>query len=336
MKHRLIQNRLIIFLIFMLFTSKIIAQNTSTQSEKDKVAYLFVYFTGNKIEEEAICFGISNDGYNYYALNNNQPVLDSKVISSTGGVRDPHILRCQDGNGFYMVATDMTSSKGWNSNRAMVLLKSKDLVNWTSSVVNIQQRYPGNEDLKRVWAPQTIFDAKAGKYMIYWAMKNGDNPDKIYYAYANPDFTNLEGEPKQLFFPANGKSCIDADIILKDGLYHLFYKTEGEGNGIKQARSHDLTSGKWVEMSEYMQPTKEAVEGSCIFKISNSNTYILMYDVYMKGQYLLTQSTSLDSFTIVDSKTSMDFHPRHGTVMAITRNELQTLLQKWGTPMISQ
>ena len=98
-------------------------------AEKDYVAYLFTYFHGNSVEEEQICFSVSLDGYNYRALNNNRPVIDSKKISETGGVRDPHILRSQDGETFYMVVTDMTSSKGWDSNRGMVLLKSKDLVN---------------------------------------------------------------------------------------------------------------------------------------------------------------------------------------------------------------
>lgn len=114
-------------------------------------AYLFVYFTGNRMSEEAIRMAVSPDGYNYYALNGNQPVIDSREISSTGGVRDPHILRCEDGKTFYMVVTDMVSGNGWSSNRAMVLLKSKDLVNWTSNIVNIQKKYPNQEDLKRVW-----------------------------------------------------------------------------------------------------------------------------------------------------------------------------------------
>ena len=61
--------------------------------EKDYVAYLFTYFQGNHISEEAVCYAVSMDGYNYWALNGNKPVIDSKVISSTGGVRDPHILR---------------------------------------------------------------------------------------------------------------------------------------------------------------------------------------------------------------------------------------------------
>ena len=55
-------------------------------------AYLFVYFTGNRMSEEAVRMAVSLDGYNYKALNGNQPVLDSRVISSTGGVRDPHIV----------------------------------------------------------------------------------------------------------------------------------------------------------------------------------------------------------------------------------------------------
>ena len=57
--------------------------------EKDYVAYLFTYFTGNHISEEAVCYAVSMDGYTYWALNDGKPVLDSKVISSTGGVRDP-------------------------------------------------------------------------------------------------------------------------------------------------------------------------------------------------------------------------------------------------------
>ncbi len=113
-------------------------------------AYLFVYFTGNRMSEEAVRMAVSLDGYNYKALNGNQPVLDSRVISSTGGVRDPHILRCEDGKTFYMVVTDMVSGNGWSSNRAMILLKSKDLVHWTSNIVNIQKKYPNQEDLKRV------------------------------------------------------------------------------------------------------------------------------------------------------------------------------------------
>ncbi|WP_281309986.1 family 43 glycosylhydrolase [Flavobacterium flavigenum] len=299
---------------------------------KDLTAYLFVYFTGNSVEEEAVRYAVSADGYHYYTLNKDKPVIDSKAISSTGGVRDPHILRGDDGKTFYMVLTDMTSSKGWDSNRAMVLLKSTDLVNWKSSVVNIQKVFPGNENLKRVWAPQTIYDAKAGKYLIYFSMQHGNEADKIYYAYSNKDFTALESEPKLLFIPKSQKACIDGDIIEKDGVYHLFYKTETEKPGIKVATTTDLTSGKWTENDNYLQQTKESVEGSSVFKLNNSDDYILMYDVYMKGKYQFTKSTDLENFKAIDDEISMDFKPRHGTILPITRTELKRLLAKWGTP----
>ncbi|MHC0442451.1 family 43 glycosylhydrolase [Flavobacterium sp. 3-210] len=318
-------------------STSIQAQNTAKGvppviAEKDLTAYLFVYFTGNKVEEEAVRYAISADGYHYYHLNDNKPVLDSKVISSTGGVRDPHILRGDDGKTFYMVLTDMTSSKGWDSNRAMILLKSTDLVNWTSNVVNIQTTFSGNENLKRVWAPQTIYDAKAGKYLIYFSLQHAGGPDKIYYAYANKDFTALESEPKLLFVPKSERACIDGDIIEKDGVYHLFYKTEGGKAGIKVATTTDLTSGNWIENDNYLQQTNDGVEGSSVFKLNNSDDYILMYDVYTKGRYQFTKSKDLENFTVIDNDISMDFNPRHGTILPITRSELKRLTAKWGTP----
>lgn len=323
---------LICLFISVLFIPSYAQEYRSGAVEKDYVAYLFAYFTGNRVEEEAIHFAISADGYNYKSLNGNKPVIDSKLISSTGGVRDPHILRCEDGKTFYMVVTDMTSSKGWDSNRAMILLKSTDLVNWSSGIVNIQNKYTGQEDLKRVWAPQTIYDPEAKKYMVYWSMKHGDGQDIIYYAYANADFTDFEGEPKQLFFPENEKSCIDGDIILKDGTFYMFYKTEGHGNGIKLATTNSLTSGKWTEHEGYKQQTTEAVEGSSVFRLINTDTYILMYDVYMKGKYQFCESTDLENFSVIDHEISMDFHPRHGSVIPVTRQELKALTAKWGMP----
>lgn len=301
-------------------------------TEKDCVAYLFTYFHGNSVEQEQICFAVSLDGYHYKALNNDRPVIDSRKISETGGVRDPHILRAQDGETFYMVVTDMTSSKGWDSNRGMVLLKSKDLVNWTSSAINIQQKYPGQEELKRVWAPQTIFDPHAQKYMIYWSMQHGNGTDIIYYAYANDDFTDLEGTPKQLFFPKNGKSCIDGDIIYKNGIFHMFYKTEGHGNGIRKAMTDNLTSGCWIEQPDYKQQTRHAVEGSSVFKLTNQEKYILLYDVYGRGEYQFCESVDLDQFRVIDHEISMDFKPRHGTVIPVTQKELEALTGKWGIP----
>lgn len=326
-----IKTTVLLSCLFLSSTS-LSAQNKDNTLEKDLTGYLFTYFGGGE-NGEAVRFAISLDGYNYFALNDNQPILNSKEISSAGGLRDPHILRAEDGKTFYMVATDMMASKGWDSNRAMALLKSTDLVNWSSNIVNIQQKYRGQEDLKRVWAPQTIYDNEANKYMIYWSMKHGDGPDIIYYAYANADFTDLETEPKQLFFPKDGKPCIDGDIIhYQDSLYYMFYKTEGHGDGIKLATTASLTSGKWEEKDGYKQQTQESVEGSSVFKLNNSDTYILMYDVYRKKEFHFTKSEDLENFTSIDQEVSMDFKPRHGSIVSVTNEELRRLIDKWDKP----
>lgn len=333
MKRLHCQRLILIAILKIAFIGNAFSQTyKSGPAGKDFAGYLFAYFNGNAVKDEALCFAISTDGYNYRALNNNEPVISSQTISSTGGIRDPHILRGEDGHSFYMVLTDMTSSKGWDSNRAMVLMKSDDLVNWKHTVINIQQRYQGQDDLKRVWAPQTIFDPATQKYMVYWSMKHGSGPDIIYYAYANSDFTDFESEPAVLFRPKNGTSCIDGDIINKNGLFHLFYKTEGNGNGIKMAITDSLTSGKWIEQPGYKQQTRDAVEGSGVFKLNQSDKYILMYDVYGKGTYQFCESYDLDKFKVIDEDVKMDFHPRHGTIIPVSRRELKALTGRWGIP----
>lgn len=66
-----------------------------------------------------------------------------------------------------------------------------------------------------MWAPQTIYDREAGKYMVYWSMQHGNGPDIIYYAYANKDFTDIEGEPKPLFLPETKNHVLTATLFTK-------------------------------------------------------------------------------------------------------------------------
>jgi len=212
----------------------------------------------------------------------------------------------------------------------MVLLKSTDLIHWTSSKINIPQTFKAFEKVNRVWAPQTIFDPVQKKYMIYWSMRAGADPDVIYYAYANKDFTAFESEPKQLLFSPTNGACIDGDIVPKDGKYYLFFKTEGQGNGIKVAVSDKLTEG-YIIKDQYLQQTKDPVEGAGVFKLNDGSGFILMYDVYTKGKYQFTKSTDLKTFKVVDHEISMNFHPRHGTVLPITQKELERLTSKWIT-----
>ncbi len=303
--------------------------------------YLFAYFEGggDKNLQEQLRFAVSEDARNWYALNDNRPIIASDSISQSGGIRDPHILRGEDGC-YYIVATDMFVAKdGWKENPGIVLMKSKDLVNWTHGKVVLAKDFSKNfGDAYWVWAPQTIYDRKAKKYMVYFTLQRNDRKTLItYYAYANKDFTGFESEPKVLFSAKYGS--IDNDIIYKDGLYHLFYKgnTKDENgkeyiNGIKQATSKSL-KGPWKEDSKYLDTyagTKTHVEGSGVFKLNEKDEYVLMYNLYSSGRYEYQTSKDLFNFTSKPLSFRKNFFPRHGTVMSVTAEELERMQQKWG------
>ena len=308
-----------------------------TQNEFE--GYLFAYFEGggNIMKQEQLRFALSNDGINWRALNENRPIIASDTISESGGIRDPHILRAEDGK-FYLVATDMFTHKyGWGSNPGIVMLKSDDLIHWTHSKINLAKDFPKKfGDAYWVWAPQTIYDKKAKKYMIYFTLQRNDRKSLItYYAYANKDFTGFESDPKILFSAQFGS--IDSDIIYKDGVYHHFYKGNTKDkngkeikNGIQQATSKSL-KGKWKEDFKYLDAYagKIVVEGSSVFKFNGREEYALMYDMYSSGRYEYQTSTDLYNFSEPKAFTK-NFYPRHGSVISLTKEELQRLQEKWG------
>lgn len=303
--------------------------------------YLFAYFEGSGNKQEHLRFAISEDAKNWYALNDNQPVIASDSISTSGGIRDPHILRGEDGC-YYIVATDMNTVKnGWKDNPGIVLMKSKDLVNWTHSKIVLKEDYKEHfSDAYWVWAPQTIYDKKAKKYMIYFTLqRTGDGRKSLvtYYAYANKDFSGFESEPKVLFNAKYG--CIDNDIIERNGVYHMFYKgniknAEGKEiqNGIQQATAKNL-KGPWKEDFKFIDAyadSKTGVEGSGVFKLNDKNEYVLMYDLYGSGRYEYQTSKDLNTFSTKPESFRKDFFPRHGTVCSVTKDEMERLQQKWG------
>lgn len=315
------------------------------KKNKDFTGYLFAYFegSGDKETQEQLRFAVSADAVNWTALNNNQPIIPSKDISGTGGIRDPHILRGEKAHTYYMVATDMfTVKNGWDSNPGIILLFSKDLINWQHSVIDLAKLYPKKfTGVKWVWAPQTIYDPKAKKYLVYFTVRYKDDAKLDFYAaYANKDFTGFEQEPQLMFSPKYG--AIDGDIIYKDGTYHFFSKGNTKDstgkeirNGIKQATSKSL-QGPWTEYDDYLDAYSAKhvnVEGSSVFKLNNADEYILMYDLYSSHRYEFQRSTDLIHFSAEPEQFTKNFNPRHGSVISITAGEARALKAKWeGVP----
>lgn len=315
-------------------------------------SYLFAFFSDNSPRGEQVRYAISDDGFDYKSLNFGRPVVASDTISLKKGVRDPHIMRGEDGKTFYMVLTDMRSSEGWQSNDGLVLMKSTDLIHWQHTAIDFPTRFPNlagfdRQNLHAVWAPQTIWDPAEKKYMIYYSIGRHDweyptdDPNfnqpyfRIFYSYANEDFTDIT-EPKLLF--DFGTAAIDGDIVYdaKNQEYVLFFKDEGrsvmnkKGNfrtrqGVMRATSKSLTGPYTVEYRHLQKPGQYPVEGSSVFPLINSDEFILMYDCYANGFYQFCKG-DLKNFTYVkDTPTRGTFTPRHGSVMHITKAERERL-----------
>ena len=308
-----------------------------TTDREPMAHYLFAYFNNNTTEGQQVCYAVSGDGVNFIPLNDGRPVIASDSISRSGGVRDPHILRGSDG-WFYQVLTDMDMSKGKWTCQGVVLLRSRDLIHWQHHTVHFPERYQGTPfaNVNAVWAPQTIFDPSVKKLMVYFSLhseKDGPFPqDAVYYAYANGDFSNLEGEPQPLFtYP---HPTIDTDIVQDStGLYHLFFNTWGGPDGLqrRQYEFRDLHNQKsWTLVSGHQQPTKLNSEGSTCYQLLDG-TWILSYDCFKDGVYQFCRTKDFRDYELVhETKTEGKFTPRHGGIIQITEMEYQLLLKTYG------
>lgn len=303
----------------------------------EMTGYLFAYFTGNSTNGQQLRFALSRNGLDYEPLCEGQPVANAKDFSVSGAIRDPHILRCNDG-WFRMVMTDMDMSKGKWTCRGIILSRSRDLVSWEHHAVDFPTRYAGKTfaEANAVWAPQTIYDSVEGKYLVYFSLhseKKGPFPkDAVFYAYANADFTDLECDPQPLF--TYDYPTIDTDIVQDEmGVYHLFFNTWGGGEGLtrKQYTFKNLyDQSTWTLVPGRMQPNNKNSEGSCAFPLNDGSGWILMYDCFKDGVYQFCKTTDLEHFELAkETKTSGMFTPRHGTVIPVTEDEYQRLKQHY-------
>lgn len=290
--------------------------------------YLFCHFVGNGENQERIHFAVSKDGFNFRPLNNNEPV----IIQTKGKkcVRDPYILKGEDGN-YYIIGTDMRCEEGWTSNHALVTWKSADLVNWTDETI-IDIRDFGGEyaNTNRAWAPQAIWDKSKGSYMVYWANSTAENDvAAMYYAYTD-DFRTMT--KPELLYERKGIQTIDGDIVYNEenGYFYLYFKHD-EDQTIAYVKSKSL-NGPYEDNSVVVSLSKHGVEGSSMYKLSGSDTWIMIMDEYGTGNFFMQTTKDMENFTAVDSdKYGFDgVRPRHGSVVAISDDDYNRLVEAFG------
>lgn len=359
MKHSLValtvnsvKARLMLFVSLFFCLSLPAQPQSKLPAEKDMGAYLFVFFSD---PTHSIFMATSRDGYTFTAVNDGQPVIGGDSIAEQRGVRDPHISRGPDG-AFYLCMTDLhifAKEKGlrdtqwerdgdlysWGNNRALVLMKSHDLIHWTRSNVRIDKAFPEKfGDIGCAWAPETTYDPVTGKMMIYFTMRIGNGKTQLYYAYTDDDFTRLVTEPKLLFnYPDPKIQILDADITpLPDGRYCMMYVAQENPGGIRMALSDSIHSGyrydpKWVDFEP------GACEAPNVWKRIGEDKWVVMYDVFSINphNFGFCETSDFVNFKPLGRfnegvMKAVNFRsPKHGTVIQITKEEADRLEQHW-------
>ena len=318
--------------------------------ESEMAAYLLVYF---KDETHGLHFALSSDGYSFTSLNEDRPIFKGPDIAEQKGIRDPYIMRGPDNN-FYMAMTDLHifakrellrgsdwerdgAAYGWGNNRGLVLMKSPDLVNWSHSVLRVDQAFPSLADIGCAWAPSMIWDAGRNRMLMHFTMRFGNGRNRLYYAYVDPSFSRLESEPALLFqYPKESVNYIDSDITKIGDKFILAYTPQDPGPGVKIAVSDSLTSG-YNYQEAWVPAERGACEAPSVWKRIGENKWVIMFDAYTAKPHDLgfTETSDFKTFTPLGRfnrgvMKAVNFsQAKHGAVIHLTADEAQRLAKHW-------
>jgi beta-xylosidase len=302
------------FLLFFLCCFVFIA---CADKQTDSV-FLFAYFKDNG--EDGLHLAFSEDGFRYKALRGDSSFL-RPTVSNDKLMRDPCIIRGGDGK-FHMVWTVSWNDKG------IGYASSDDLVSWSS-----QQFVPvmtGKDSVRNCWAPEIIYDK--GIYMIYWAstipgrfpatdtMGDEKYNHRIYYV-TTKDFKTFTNA--SLLYD-QGFNVIDATIQKHGNTFFMFLKDETRfppQKNLRVATSSTLTGG-------YSKPSAPITgnywaEGPTI--VSKGDGWLMYFDKYTLHRYGMMESKDLLNWTDISDKLVVPQGLRHGTVIKISKKELDKI-----------
>lgn len=280
--------------------------------------YLFTYFTKNG--EDGLHLVASRDGYRWEKLHDGRSYLAPKVGRSKL-MRDPCVTRGPDGT-FHLVWTS-----GWNENN-IGHATTRDFITWSE-----QQEIPvmtHEPTVRNCWAPEVVFDAKRGEFLLFWAStipgrfretagaSESDYNHRLYYT-TTKDFTSFA--PTRLFFDP-GFSVIDATFLDAGDRHYLILKDETRNPPKKylQLAECDDLRGPFRNLSPPFTPPGLWVEGPTALKIGAD--HVVYYDAYQTKHYGALRSRDLQHWEDITAKLVLpdegtSLRMRHGTILEV-------------------
>ncbi|WNV86037.1 glycoside hydrolase family 43 protein [Umezawaea sp. Da 62-37] len=301
----------------------IVALGSGTASAATYSGYVMGYFTESPTfagADYGLHLAVSPDGLNWTPLNQNAPVVTP--AQGTQGLRDPFILRKQDGT-FTVLATDLKGTDWSLQNQYIHVWDSTDLRSFTN-----YRRVKLHSLATHSWAPEAFWDASRGQYAIIYSASNG-NHDVIMVNYTT-DFVNV-GSPQTFFDP--GYAAIDGNMTSVNGTNYLYFKNNTSGS-LLGAKSSSLNPGSFTTFTG--GTAHGGTEAPIVVKSLTANTWYLWGDTYTpNGVFYAWQTGDLASgtWTAVNQRAyTQPLNSKHATISPITATEMANLLTKWGKP----
>lgn len=290
-------------------------------------SYVMGYFTesnqglGNNY---GLHLAVSADGLEWTPLNQNAPVVTP--TAGTKGLRDPFILRKQDGT-FTVMATDLAGTDFAQPNMYIHVWDSTDLRSFT----NYRRVQVHSMSTTHTWAPEAFWDASRGQYALIYSAYNGTR--NVIMADYTTDFTTFSS-PVTYFDP--GFNVIDANVTVGgSGTNYLYYKKESD-NTLWGAKATSLAAGSFNSTTYTGPMVHGATEAPILVKSLTGNGWTLWGDTYTpNGVFYAWQTSDINggSWTTADQRTyTQPINSKHGTITPITATEMSALKTKWGTP----
>ncbi len=296
--------------------------------------FLFVTFKGEQSPlTEQIYFALSQDGREWTALNQSEPVLVSKIGEK--GVRDPYLVRAHDNKKFYLIATDLSIhlNGDWRraaqeGSRSIVVWESTDLVKWSEPrLVRVAA-----DDAGCTWAPEAVYDEENGDYLVFWASTNkSDRYAKFrIWAARTKDFKTF-GAP--FVYIEKPHAVIDTTIVRDGSAYYRFTKDE-ERKSIFLETSPRLV-GDWKPVDGFSLAGLRGYEGPECYLIEPAAkgrppVWGLILDHYARGagyKPFVTHDLASGEFEPAQGF-AFPYKFRHGSVMPLSARELARLQGK--------
>lgn len=279
--------------------------------------FLLSYFTGADEGREGLRLAVSEDGLRFTALRDGAGFL-TPTVGENRLMRDPSILLGPDGRYHMVWTTDWFGP-------VIGYASSADLKTWSpQKALPVMAHEPG---VRNTWAPEMIWDAEAGCYVIIWsstvagrfgatAQTGFDGLEHRPYVTTTTDFETFT--PTRLLFDPGFNSIDFTWLRLADGSLKLIFKDETHQPTLKRWLVSATAAGPTGPFGPVSAPfTQSWTEGPTATAFGDG--YIVYFDCYEDHRFGARTTRDFVTWQDVSDRVVFPHDVRHGTVLKVPR-----------------